>query len=70
MATLKLAVVPAKVLKNGTHKIRVAVGHSRSINFLRGTEPYMVSHGYNYIPVTKRSDFRLSYETCNALQRW
>lgn len=34
MTTLKLAVVPAKVLKNGKHKIRIAIGHKRITKYL------------------------------------
>ncbi|NDV81361.1 site-specific integrase [Bacteroides sp. 51] len=34
MATLKLAVVPAKVAKDGTHKIRVAVGHKQETRYI------------------------------------
>lgn len=34
MTTLKLAVVPAKVLKNGKHKIRIAIGHKRVTKYL------------------------------------
>ena len=34
MTTIKLAVVPAKVLKNGKHKIRIAIGHKRVTKYL------------------------------------
>ncbi len=34
MTTLKIAVVPAKVLKNGKHKIRIAIGHNRVTKYL------------------------------------
>ena len=34
MTTLKIAVVPAKVLKNGKHKIRIAIGHKRVTKYL------------------------------------
>lgn len=34
MTTLKLAVVPAKVLKNGKHKIRIAIGHKHETRYL------------------------------------
>ena len=34
MTTLKLAVIPAKVLKNGKHKIRIAIGHKRVTKYL------------------------------------
>ena len=34
MTTLKLAVVPAKVLKNGKHKIRIAIGHKQETRYL------------------------------------
>ena len=34
MTTLKLSVVPAKVLKNGKHKIRIAIGHKRVTKYL------------------------------------
>ena len=34
MTTIKLAVVPAKVLKNGKHKIRIAIGHKRITKYL------------------------------------
>jgi site-specific recombinase XerD len=34
MATLKLAVVPAKVLKNGKHKIRIAVSHKQDTRYI------------------------------------
>lgn len=34
MTTLKLAVVPAKVLKNGKHKIRIAIGHNQETRYL------------------------------------
>ncbi|MEG0888849.1 MAG: site-specific integrase [Bacteroides sp.] len=34
MATLKLAIVPAKVSKSGTHKIRVAIGHRQQTHYL------------------------------------
>ncbi|RNC66477.1 site-specific integrase [Proteiniphilum sp. X52] len=34
MATLKLAVVPAKVLKNGRHKIRIAVSHKQDTRYI------------------------------------
>lgn len=30
MATLKLAVTPDKAAKDGTHKIRIALGHKRA----------------------------------------
>lgn len=34
MTTLKLAVVPAKVLKSGKHKIRIAIGHKQETRYL------------------------------------
>lgn len=34
MATLKLVVVPAKILKNGKHKIRVAVSHKQDTRYI------------------------------------
>ena len=34
MTTIKLAVVPAKVLKNGKHKIRISIGHKRVTKYL------------------------------------
>lgn len=34
MTTLKLAVIPAKVLKSGKHKIRIAIGHKRVTKYL------------------------------------
>ena len=34
MTTLKIAVVPTKVLKNGKHKIRIAIGHKRVTKYL------------------------------------
>ena len=34
MATLKLVVVPAKILKNGKHKIRVAVSHKEDTRYI------------------------------------
>lgn len=34
MATLKLTIVPAKILKNGNHKIRVALGHKQETRYL------------------------------------
>lgn len=34
MATLKLAIVQAKVSKDGTHKIRVAIGHRQQTHYL------------------------------------
>lgn len=34
MTTLKLAVVPAKMLKNGKHKIRIAIGHKQETRYL------------------------------------
>lgn len=34
MATLKLAIVPAKQAKDGTHKIRVAVGHKQETRYI------------------------------------
>lgn len=34
MTTLKLSVVPAKILKDGTHKIRIAVGHKQETRYL------------------------------------
>lgn len=34
MATLKLAVVPAKILKNGKHKIRVAISHKQDTCYI------------------------------------
>ena len=34
MATLKLAVVPAKALKNGKHKIRIAVSHKQDTRYI------------------------------------
>lgn len=34
MTTLKLAVVPAKALKDGTHKIRIAVSHKHETRYL------------------------------------
>ncbi len=34
MTTLKLAVVPAKQLKSGKHKIRIAVGHKQETRYL------------------------------------
>lgn len=34
MTTLKLAVVPAKMLKSGKHKIRIAIGHKQETRYL------------------------------------
>ena len=34
MATLKLTIFKAKVLKNGRHKIRVAVCHKRETSYI------------------------------------
>lgn len=34
MTTLKTAVVPAKMLKNGNHKIRIAIGHKQETRYL------------------------------------
>lgn len=34
MTTLKIAVVPAKMLKSGKHKIRIAVGHNKETRYL------------------------------------
>lgn len=34
MPTLKLAVVPAKQLKNGNHKIRIAIGHKNETRYI------------------------------------
>lgn len=34
MATLKLAIVPAKQAKDGTHKIRVALGHKKETRYI------------------------------------
>lgn len=34
MATLKLVVLPTKVLKNGTHKIRIAVSHQQKTSYI------------------------------------
>nr|DAE23353.1 MAG TPA: Integrase [Myoviridae sp. ctcPl3] len=34
MTTLKLAVVPAKMLKSGKHKIRIAIGHNQETRYL------------------------------------
>lgn len=34
MTTLKLAVVPAKMLKNGKHRIRIAIGHKQETRYL------------------------------------
>lgn len=34
MTTLKLAVVPAKMLKSGKHRIRIAVGHKQETRYL------------------------------------
>ena len=34
MTTLKAAVVPAKVLKNGKHRIRIAIGHKQETRYI------------------------------------
>lgn len=34
MTTLKTAVVPAKVLKNGKHRIRIAIGHKQETRYI------------------------------------
>lgn len=34
MATLKITVVPKKVLKDGTHKIRIAIGHKSETRYI------------------------------------
>lgn len=34
MTTLKIAVVPAKMLKSGKHKIRIAIGHKQETRYL------------------------------------
>ena len=34
MTTIKLSVIPAKVLKSGKHKIRIAIGHKRVTKYL------------------------------------
>lgn len=34
MATLKLAIVPAKISKDATHKIRVAIGHRQQTHYI------------------------------------
>lgn len=34
MTTLKIAVVPAKMLKDGKHKIRIAIGHKQETRYL------------------------------------
>jgi tagatose-1,6-bisphosphate aldolase non-catalytic subunit AgaZ/GatZ len=34
MATLKLAITPDKVAKDGTHKIRIALGHKSTTRYI------------------------------------
>lgn len=34
MTTLKAAVVPAKVLKNGKYRIRIAIGHKQKTRYI------------------------------------